>query len=439
MTTPESAPRVLGLAGTTALVVGNMVGSGAFLLPASLAPFGAASLLGWGVSAAGALALAIVFARLAGVHPRSGGPYAYAHQAFGDHIGFVVAWCYWVAIWCANAAIAVAFAGSLGALWPELTATPLRSAICALDALWLCTFFNLRGLRTAGGVQTLTTVLKAAPLLAIGLIGLFFVDGANLRPFNPSNEPLLDVTRATTALTLWALLGLESATVPAESVRDAERTVPRATVIGTLIATVLTVLGCTVVLGLAPAAELKNSGAPFADVALHHWGRGAAYVMAATMAVSTFGALNGWILMQGQIAFAAARDGLFPNVFATLDAKGTPRFGLIAGSVLASLLVMANFGGSLVQLFTWSILLSTAATLVPYFATAAAGLVHSYRLGWPNGAGIRLGIVASIALLYSAWALVGTGKEALIWFGGLLAAGLLLRGGQWLWRAAMSP
>jgi APA family basic amino acid/polyamine antiporter len=272
----------------------------------------------------------------------------------------------------------------------------------------------------------------------VGLIGLFFVDGANLQPFNPSGQPLLDVTTATTALTLWALLGLESATVPAESVRDAERTVPRATVIGTLIATVLTVLGCTVVLGLAPAADLKTSGAPFADVALRHWGRGAAYVMAATMAVSTFGALNGWILMQGQIAFAAARDGLFPNVFAHVDARGTPRFGLIAGSVLASLLVAANFGGSLVQLFTWSILLSTAATLVPYFATAAAGIVHSRRLGWPGGPGLGLGIVALIALLYSAWALVGTGKEALIWFGGLLLAGLLLRGGQWLWRVAMA-
>jgi APA family basic amino acid/polyamine antiporter len=438
VSTTDSTPRVLGLTGATALVVGNMVGSGAFLLPASLAPFGAASLLGWGVSAAGAVLLAIVFARLAAAYPRTGGPYAYAHYAFGDHVGFTVAWCYWVAIWCANAAIAVAFAGSLGALWPALTETPLRSALCALDALWLCTFFNLRGLRTAGSVQTITTVLKVLPLFAVALIGIAFVDGANLQPFNPSGKPLLEVATATTALSLWALLGLECATVPAESVRDAERTVPRATVIGTLVATALTVLGCTVVLGLAPAGELQNSSAPFADVALHHWGRGAAYVMAATMAVSTFGALNGWIIMQGQIAFAAARDGLFPAVFARTDKRGTPAFGLVAGSVLASLLVVANFGGSLVQLFTWSILLSTAATLVPYLATAAAGIVHSRRLGWSNGAGVGLGVISLLALLYSLLALIGTGREALIWFGGLLLAGLLLRGGQWLWRVAMS-
>ena len=420
----EAAPRLLGLGGATALVVGNMIGSGAFLLPASLAPYGAASLLGWGVSAGGAVLLALVFARLAALHPRSGGPYAYAHLVFGDAVGFAVAWCYWVAIWCANAAIAVAFAGSLGALWPPFTATPLRAAACALAALWLCTAFNLRGLRTASGVQAVTTVLKAVPLLLVGVLGLASLQRANFVPFNPSGLPLLDVTAATTALTLWALLGLECATVPAEGVRDPRRTVPRATVLGTLLATALTVLACTAVLGLAPAAEIKASGAPFAEVAQRHWGRGAAVGMAAAMAVSTFGALNGWVLMQGQIAWAAARDGLFPAAFARTDAAGTPRVGLLAGSVLASLLVAANFGGTLVQLFTWSILLSTAATLLPYLVTAAAAL----RLALRRRGGLRVphGVVAALALAYSVWALAGTGREALLWFGGLLLAGLPL-------------
>ncbi len=420
----EAAPRRLGLGGASALVIGNMIGSGAFLLPASLAPYGAASLLGWGVSAAGALLLALVFARLAALHPRSGGPYAYAHFAFGDAVGFAVAWCYWVAIWCANAAIAVAFAGSLGALWPPSTATPLRAAVCALAALWLCTAFNLRGLRTASGVQAVTTVLKALPLLLVGVLGLASLQRANFVPFNPSGLPLLDVTAATTALTLWALLGLECATVPAEGVRDPQRTVPRATVLGTLLATALTVLACTAVLGLAPAGELKTSGAPFAEVAQRHWGRGAAVGMAAAMALSTFGALNGWVLMQGQIAWAAARDGLFPAAFARTDGAGTPRVGLLAGSVLASLLVAANFGGSLVQLFTWSILLSTAATLLPYLVTAAAALILALQRR--GGLRVRHGVVAALALAYSVWALAGTGREALLWFGGLLLAGLPL-------------
>ena len=423
-TTENTAPpKVLGLIGATALVVGNMVGSGAFLLPASLAPYGAASLLGWGISAAGALLLALVFARLSAQHPRTGGPYAYAHLAFGDTVGFFVAWCYWVAIWCANAAIAVAFAGALTILLPGVIASPLSAAICALAALWLCTYFNLRGLRTAGGVQTLTTALKILPLLAMALVGLFFVDKANYTPFSPGGQDLANVAVVTTALALWSLLGLECATVPAESVRDAERTVPRATMLGTVIATVITVLACMVVLGMAPMALLRNSPAPFADAAMLHWGRPVAYVMAATMAVSTFGALNGWVLMQGQIAFAAARDGLFPRIFAATDARGTPRWGIYAGSILATLLVIANFGGSLVQLFTWSILLSTAATLVPYIATAAAGVVLSVKQG-ASSKSIVHGAMAAMALVYSLWALYGTGKEAMIWGASLLIAGV---------------
>ena len=116
--------RPLGLWSATALVVGSMIGSGVFLLPASLAPYGAASLLGWGVTLCGALLLALTFARMAARWPQTGGPYVYARNVFGELPGFVVAWSYWVSIWCANAAIAVAFAGSMGAIFPALTATP---------------------------------------------------------------------------------------------------------------------------------------------------------------------------------------------------------------------------------------------------------------------------------------------------------------------------
>jgi APA family basic amino acid/polyamine antiporter len=289
--------------------------------------------------------------------------------------------------------------------------------------LWLCTYFNLRGLRTAGSVQTVTSILKALPLLVMALIGLFFVDKANYTPFSPGGQDLANVAVVTTALALWSLLGLECATVPAESVRDAERTVPRATLLGTFIATVITVLACMVVLGMAPMNLLRNSPAPFADAANLHWGHPVAMVMAAAMAISTFGALNGWVLMQGQIAFAAARDGLFPPIFAATDAHGTPRWGIYAGSILATLLVIANFGGSLVQLFTWSILLSTAATLVPYIATAAAGIVLSFKQGFGRSSVVH-GAMAAMALVYSLWALYGTGKEALVWGGGLLLAGV---------------
>jgi APA family basic amino acid/polyamine antiporter len=408
------ASRPLGLWSATALVVGSMIGSGVFLLPASLAPYGGASLIGWTITLCGALLLALTFARLSMRWPQTGGPYAYARNAFGEMPGFAVAWSYWVSIWCANAAIAVGFAGSIGAVFPALTATPVRAAGCALGALWLCIGINLLGVREAGRMQLLTTVLKLLPLLLFGFVALWFLDTSHYT-LNPSGEPLSHAVQATVALTLWAFLGLEAATVPAGAIADPERTIPRATVLGTLLAGIATILACTSVLGVLPAAQVQASAAPMADAAHALWGPAAGIAVAVVAAVSCFGALNGWVLLSGQVPLAAASDGLLPARFTRLDRGGTPAFGVLASGVLASLLVLANFSHSLVQLFTFSILLSTAATLLPYVVSSAAWL----RSGTGKGH-----VVAALALGYSLYALVGTGAQALLWGAALVLAGL---------------
>lgn len=413
----NQSERPLGVWSATALVVGSMIGSGVFLLPSALAPYGAVSLIGWGITLCGALLLALTFARLARLWPQTGGPYAYARNAFGELPGFMIAWSYWISIWCANAAIAVAFAGSLGAIFPAATATPVRSAACALGALWLCSAINLLGVREAGRMQVLTTALKLVPLLLFGGIAIWLVDGSAYRPLNPSTESLPHAVQATVALTLWALLGLEAATVPAGSVTDADRTIPRATIFGTLLAGIATILACTAVLGLVPADVLKTSNAPMADAAGMLWGRGAAISIAAVAAVSCFGALNGWVLLSAHVPLAAAQDGLFPAAFSRRNARGTPFIGILVSSILATLLVIANYTRSLVQLFTFSILLATAATLLPYVVSSAAWL----RSGNGNGR-----IVAMFALTYSLYALFGIGAEPLLWGGALIAAGLPL-------------
>ncbi|UTA55818.1 amino acid permease [Lysobacter soli] len=410
--------RPLGFWSATALVVGSMIGSGAFLLPAALAPFGAASLLGWGITLAGAMLLAITFARLAMRWPQTGGPYVFARNAFGELPGFVIAWSYWISIWCATAAIAVAFAGSIGAIFPALTATPLRAAICALGALWLCSGVNLIGLREAGGLQLVTTVLKLLPLLLFGLVAMWFVDAKHYTPFNPTIDSLPHVANATVALTLWAMLGLEAATVPAGSTENAQATVPRATVLGALLAGVATILACTAVLGLLPREVLAQSQAPMADAASSLWGPAAGVTLAVVMAISCFGALNGWILLSAQLPLAAARDGLFPASFTKLDKGGTPVVGVIVSSVLASALVAANYSRSLVQVFTFSILLSTAATLLPYVVSSAAWLVR--------GTGAVSRTLAALALGYSLYAMFGIGTEALAWGAVLILAGFPL-------------
>jgi APA family basic amino acid/polyamine antiporter len=399
----------------TALVVGSMIGSGVFLLPASMARYGGVSLVGWGITLAGALALAWTFARLSMRWPQTGGPYVFARNAFGDLPGFLVAWSYWISIWCGNAAIAVTFAGSVGALFPAATATPLRAAALALGGLWLCAGVNLVGVREAGRVQLLLTILKFVPLLLFACIAVWFVDAGRFVPFNPSGESMPSAINATVALALWALCGVEVATVPAGAIEQPERTIPRATLLGTLLAGVVTVLAVTAVMGIMPASALENSSAPMADAARALWGPWAGDGIALVAAISCLGALNGWVLLSAQIPFAAARDGLMPKRFTVLDKGGTPVFGLVASSLLASLLIAANFSRSLVQLFTFSILLSTAAILLPYLVDSAAWVLRGGRKG-------RL--VALFAFAYSLYALVGTGAESLLWGAVLLLAGL---------------
>ena len=408
-------PRPLGLWMATALVVGSMIGSGVFLLPASMAQYGGVSLLGWGITLAGALALAWTFSRLSRRWPQTGGPYVFARNAFGDVPGFLVAWSYWVSIWCGNAAIAVTFAGSVGALFPAATATPLLAAALALGGLWLCAGVNLLGVREAGRTQVVLTILKFVPLLLFALVAVWYVDRAQFVPFNRSGESLPSAINATVALTLWALLGLEAATVPAGAIDRPEKTIPRATVLGTLLAGLVTVFAVSAVLGLLPEAALKDSAAPMADAARALWGPWAGIGIAAVAAISCLGALNGWVLLSAQIPFAAARDGMLPASFTRLDPGGTPVVGIVVSCLLASLLVLSNYSRSLVSLFTFSILLSTASCLLPYLVGSAAWLFRGERKG-------RL--IALLALAYSAYALFGTGGEPLLWGAVLLLAGL---------------
>src|SRR5262245_24613974 len=197
--------RSMGLWMATALVVGNMIGSGVFLLPASLASTaGPVSILAWVFTGAGAIMLALVFAGLGRSLPRTGGPYAYARRAFGDFVGFQTAWGYWIAVWAGNAAIAVAFVAYATVVWPELGDNNLLAAIVGIALIWLLTLTNAAGTRESGIVQIVTTVLKFVPLALIGLIGLFFIDGSNYQPFAP--EGTWTAISAAAPLTLWAFI-----------------------------------------------------------------------------------------------------------------------------------------------------------------------------------------------------------------------------------------
>jgi APA family basic amino acid/polyamine antiporter len=423
--TATAGTKALGTGMTTALVIGNMIGSGVFLLPASLAAYGGASIVGWLVTTAGALLLALVFHRLSRVMPKIGGPYAYSHAAFGDFVGFLIAWGYWIAVWAGNAAIVVAFVGYLGEFWPGLTDNAMLSAIVGVAVIWLLTLINIAGVRPSGWVQLLTTIGKLVPLLGIALIGLLFFNAANFTPFNPSGESNFGAVTSVMALTLWAFIGLESATVPAEDVEDPSRTIPRATIVGTIATAAVYILGTVAVMSVVPREILGNSTAPFADAARAMLGDWAAYLVAIGALISTFGCLNGWILLQGQIPLAAARDGLALPVFARVSANGTPTIALVVSSILITLLMLANYHARLVDTFNFFLLLATLTTLIPYAATALAALVLYARKDAPFGGELAVGasLVAVLAFVYSIWTIYGAGTDAILWGLALLAAG----------------
>jgi APA family basic amino acid/polyamine antiporter len=282
-----------------ALVMGNMIGSGIFLLPASLARYRGLGIIGWLVSTFGALMLAAVFARLAGIAPAPGGPYVYTRRAFGDLPGFLIAWGYWISIWTSLGALAVALVGYLTVFIPRLSDDPALAAGAALVALWLLVGVNVLGVRSAGWVQAVTTVLKILPLTVMAVAGLLHFDASHFAIEHTGPVAMARTVSAVVTLTLWAFLGLESCTIPAASIDNPQRTIPRATITGTLLTAILYVSSTVGVMSLIDPAVLSDSPAPFADAARTLAGSAAGRAIAAGAAISCFGALNGWILLCG--------------------------------------------------------------------------------------------------------------------------------------------
>jgi APA family basic amino acid/polyamine antiporter len=413
---------VLGSWTAVALVMGNMIGSGVFLLPASLAVYGGLSLGGWLISTAGALMLALVFARLARQLPAAGGPYAYTREAFGPLAAFLVAWGYWLSTVATLAALAVACIGYLDPFVPGLVRTPAAAALLAVAAIWLLIAVNIAGVGPAGRVQAVTTALKIVPLLVVGGGGVLYVRPEILSLPSTTAEPIGAQLVATVTLTLWAFLGLECATIPADSVRDPARTIPRATLVGTVLTAMVYIVSTVGVMSLVSPEALASSTAPFADGARQLLGEGGARLVALGAAISCFGALNGWVLVSGQVPMAVAADGLFPPALGALSTRGTPVRALLVAGVLATVLVAMNYSRGLVELFTFVILLATLGTLVPYvFCSLALWLMP----GRPRPAG-AMAVVGALAFVYAMFAIGGAGADAVFYGFLLLLAGLPL-------------
>jgi len=409
---PAPGEHRFGLPTATALVVGSVIGTGVFALPSALAAYGPISLVAFVIVTIGALALALTFGALSRRIPGSGGPYLYAREAFGDFAGFLTAWSYWITAWAGNAAIVVAWVGYVEVFWNEGHSTGW-SIVIAMAGLWIPALVNLSGLRNTGAMQVVTTVLKFLPLLFMATVGLLFVDVDNFGSFNVSGMSAGGAISAAAAIALFSYLGIETASVAAGRVRNPRRNVGLATVLGTIGCAVVYILGTVTVFGTVPNAALQTSSAPFTDSAnAIVGGEWAGQAVAVAAVVSGLGALIGWTLIVAEMPRVAAQDRLFPRQFAA-SRNGVPVFGILSSTVLASVLTVVSYT-SFSNVFTTIVLLSVLTAVIPYIFSAAAQLFWLLTRGVAAQSPrlVRDVAVAVLGLVFSFWALAGSGYQA---------------------------
>jgi APA family basic amino acid/polyamine antiporter len=414
---PErGAPQLLGPWMTAALVVGGIIGSGIFMLPVALAPLGPNAIAGWLVSGLGALCIAFALARL--VTADGEGLQAYIERGFGPTAGFIVAWCFLVSTWAANAALAIAAASATSRVFPVFGSAG-EVALLAVGLILFLTAVNAAGARAMGRLAVLTTLLKLLPLLAvIILLTIGAGEGRDFEALAPTPLTIDNISMAV-ALTLFALTGFENALAPVGKVRDPSRNIPRAMIAGTAFVAVLYLLSSTSVLLLLSQSQAASSAAPFADALVSQWGEGAAILAALGIAIAAFGALNGGIMVAGEAGYSMALRGDLPYSLARTTPSNTPVVSQIVSSAIVILLVFFNSSRTTAGLFQFVVLLSTVAVLVVYLI----GSLEALRLRPKPLATIPIVIGIGFAL----FAFYGSGVEANLWGLALLGGGLMVR------------
>ncbi|MGA7834410.1 MAG: amino acid permease [Acidimicrobiales bacterium] len=428
----QKKAQAIGMPSATALVLGSIVGTGVFTMPAVLAGAGTMGIAVLAVIAIGAMLLAVLFGQLTKRIPNSdGGLYAYARYEFGDFAGFFVGWCYWIQSWAGNAAIVSSWVFYVDALFGFNHVTGIENWGIALVGLWIPAVINLVGVRQMAWFQNVTVVLKFVPLLFVGVVGWFFVQNAHFGPFNATGGSLYSGIGIAAGVALFSFIGVEAAAITAKRVRNPRRNVGRASVLGTALSALLYVLVTAAVMGLVAHHTLVHTGSPFVNAiqSIFPHSAWAGKTIAALAVVSGLGALNGWTLIVTETSRAIAQDDLFPRAFAWKDAKGTAWFGILVGTALPSLLMLWSYTTSSgLTVFTYLVDLSVVTVAIPYFFSALAQLTYlvSRRRrvdGWRLGRDLA---IAGTSVLFSMWVTFASGYQVVYQAAVVILAGFIL-------------
>ncbi len=428
----QSKAHSLGLTSATGLVIGSIVGTGVFTMPAVLAGAGTMGIVVLGVIALGAMLLAVLFGQLTKRVPNSdGGLYAYSRHEFGDFAGYLVGWCYWIQSWAGNAAIVSSWVFYVDALFGFNHITGIENWGIAMVGLWVPAIINLVGIRQMAWFQNVTVVLKFLPLLFVGVIGWFFVQSHNFGVFNASGGSLYSGIGIAAGVALFSFIGVEAAAVTAKRVKNPRVNVGRASLIGTGLSAILYILVTAAVMGLVSHHALVNNGSPFVNAfqSIFPHQAWAGTFIAAIAVISGIGALNGWTLIVTETSRAMAQDDMFPRPFAWVDKKGTAWFGIVIGTALPSILMLWRYTTtSGLTVFTYLVDLTVVTVAIPYFMSAIAQLTFlvSRRrrvVGWLLARDLA---VAGASVLFSLWVTFASGYQVVYQALVVILAGLVL-------------
>ncbi|WP_229804460.1 amino acid permease [Paludibacterium paludis] len=392
------------------------MGSGVFMLPTNLAGVGSISTYGWIVTIIGVIALALVFAKSSLLTPRAGGIVAYANDAFGPFVGFQSTMCYWISAWIGNVALLVAGVGYLSYFFPALH-NPMYGCLAAIAILWAFVVLGSFGAKVAGSAQSFTASCMLVVVLGVGLVGWFwFKPQLFLEVYNATGKSDGNAIMSAASLALWGFLGVESAVVSSGQVKDPERTVPRATVFGLLIASACYVSSSTVIMGIVPHKVLVGSSAPFADAARYMFGPMAGNIASALSIIACFGSISGWLILQSEAPRAGAKAGLFPEFFAHVNKNDVPMKSLVFTGVLMTLVLAMTASPNLADQFKIIILMSVFASLMPYmYALIALPVIMISKKINRGPTFMFYTVLVVIGMAYSMFALLGSGADSLYW------------------------
>jgi APA family basic amino acid/polyamine antiporter len=402
----------LNLIQSTSLVIGNMIGVGIFMLPASLSKYGSISIFGWIISGIMAFIIASIFRNISYKFKDNNNPIDYLETVFGDFTGFFVIWGYWVSILLVNASIAIAITSYISVFGDITNRSDITLPVSILIIL-IIAFINYNGIKKTGNFQLLTTTLKIIPLITTIFLGFYFFDINHFFPLNLSLETNFKAITITTTLTFFAFLGIESASIPADKISNPKINIPKSTMIGTVITFCIYLFSMIALIGIMHPNEIYMSNAPFADatgVILGDYGK---KIIALFAIISGLGALNGWTLLQIEIPKRLSEKGLLGKNFSEINSKGVPHKTLFISTLIVIILILANYTKSLNNIFTFLILTSTFCSLMLYLFISFSEIIIAsknikHKLSFRN---IIRGI---ISLFFILWLIIGVGYESII-------------------------